>query len=99
MQVTLKFHDTESLTVEEIVRNAVHNYGKAIDVEILPDSTKAHDMISFGIQQIITHEQLSLFYDDKSSYQHSIQKLRAKTLVKLQELLDQAIIDNESRIT
>ena len=32
MQVTIKYHDEESLTVEEVVRSAVHNYGKAVEV-------------------------------------------------------------------
>ena len=99
MQVTIKYHDEESLTVEEVVRQAVHNYGKRASVEVMPDSTKAHDMIYFGLQSILTHEQLGLFYDDKHAYQVEIQKLRNKTLVKLQELLDQVIIDNESRVT
>lgn len=98
MKVTIKYYDEESLTVEEVVRAAVHNYGKAVEVEILPDSTKAHDMIYFGLQSILTHEQLGLFYDDKQSYQIELQKLRNKTLVKLQELLDQVLIDNESKV-
>lgn len=99
MQVTIKFHDEESLTVEEIVRNAVHNYGKAASIEVMPDSTKAHDMIYFGLQQIMTHEQLGIFYDDRHSYQSELKKLRAKTLVKIEELIDQVIIDNESKVT
>lgn len=99
MQVTIRYHDSESLTVEEIVRNATHNYGKAAEVEILPDSTKAHDMIYFGLQQIVTHDQLGILYNDKHAYQSEIQKLRNRTLVKIQEILDQVIIDNESRVT
>lgn len=99
MQVTIKYHDEESLTIEEVVRAAVHNYGKAVTVEVTPDSNKAHDMIYFGLQSILTHEQLSLFYSDKHSYQNELQKLRNKTLVKLQELLDQVLIDNESKVT
>lgn len=99
MQVTIKYHDSESLTVEEIVRGATQNYGKAVEVEILPDSTKAHDMIYFGLQQIMTHEQLSIFYNEKYSYQTELQKLRNRTLLKLEEILDQVIIDNESKVT
>lgn len=99
MQVTLKFSDDESLTVEEIVRQAQHNYGKLVKVEILPDSTKAHDMIYFGLQQIITHQQLSLLFSDKIGYQDSIQKLRNETLYKLEEILAQVIIDNETKIS
>lgn len=99
MQVTIKYHDEESLTAEEVVRQAVHNYGKAVTVEVMPDSSKAHDMIYFGLQSILTHAQLGIFYDDKHNYQIELQKLRDKTLVKLQEILDQVLVDNESKVT
>ena len=99
MKITITYHDTEALTVEEVVRQASHNYGKLDNVEIMPESTKPHDLIYFGIQQIITHQQLSLLFDDKLGYQASIQKLRNETLYKLEEILSQVIIDNESRVT
>jgi len=76
----------------------VHNYGKAVDIQIMPSSTKPHDLIYFGLQQIITHEQLGLLYDDKLGYQASIQKLRNETLYKIEEILSQVIIDNESKV-
>jgi len=98
MKITITYHDTEALTVEEVVHQATHNYGKHAKVEIMPESTKAHDLIYFGIQQIITHEQLSMLYDDKFGYQASLQNLRNNTLHKLEEILSQVIIDNENRV-
>lgn len=98
MKVTIKYHDNEALTVEEIVRQAEHNYGKNIQVEITPESTMAYDHIYFGVQQLITHEQLSLFYNSGDAYQHDLQKLRSDVLYKVQEIIDQVIIDNESRV-
>lgn len=98
MKVTLTYTDDTSLTVEEIVAQAVHTHGKNVDVKIMPESTHAHDLIYFGIQQIITHPQLSLLYDDKAYYNTSIQKLRAEILFKLQEILNQVIIDNEAKV-
>lgn len=98
MQVKITYHDTDALTVEEVVRQAVHNYGKAAQIEIMPESTKPYDLIYFGLQQLITHQQLSLLFDDKLGYQASIQKLRNETLVKVEELLSQVIIDNESKV-
>lgn len=80
------------------MRLAEHNYGKGVTVKAMPDSTNPHDLIYFGIQQIITHNQLSLLYDDKHGYQANIQKLRNETLYKLQEILDQCIIDNEAKV-
>lgn len=99
MHVTIKYHDDTSLTKEEILRQSYHNYGKSAEVEIMPDSTKPHDMIYHGIQAIITHDQISMFYDNKVDYQKNIQKLRNETLYKIQEILDQVIIDNEVKVT
>ena len=98
MQVTIKYHDNDSLTVEEVVRQAMHNYGKSIIVDILPDSCKPHDLITFGIQQIITHKQLSLLYDRSANYQKDISDLRAEVLAELKEILDQVIIENEAKV-
>ena len=98
MQVTLTYTDNTSLTVEEIVSQAVHTHGKSVHVKIMPESTHAHDLIYFGIQQIITHPQLSLLYDDKLAYNTSLQKLRGETLYKIQEILNQVIIDNEAKV-
>lgn len=99
MKVTLTYTDNDSLTVEEIVSQAIHTHGKNVNVQIMPESTHAHDMIYFGIQQIITHPQLSLLYDDKLAYTASLQKLRSETLFKIQEILNQVIIDNEAKVT
>ena len=98
MEVTIKYNDDHSLTVEEIVRQASHNYGKAVEVTVMPDSNKAHDLIYFGLQNIMTHKQLSAFYDDKHGYSKAVQALRAETLYKVQEIIDQVIIDNEAKV-
>lgn len=98
MEVTITYSDESSLTVEEVVSQAVHNYGKQAKVSIMPDSTKAHDLIYFGLQQIITHQQLSHFYSDKHDYHTNIQKLRKETLYKIEEILNQVIIDNEAKV-
>jgi len=98
MKVNISYHDNESLTVEEIVKYAVSNYGKAARVEITPESGLAYDYIYHGLRQLITQEQVSLFYDT-DSYQIDIKKLRADVLYKVTEILDSVIIDNEGRLT
>jgi hypothetical protein len=98
MKITITYHDEESFTKEEVVKQAIHNYGKGAEITIMPDSTKPHDLIYFAIQQIITHDQLGYLYDDKLGYASSIQQLRNETLYKIQEILDQVIIDNESKV-
>ena len=98
MQITIRYHDDTALTIEEVVKQATNAYGKAARVDVVPDSNKPHDMIYFAVQCMITHQQLGLLYDDKLGYQESIQKIRNETLYKLEEILSQVIIDNESRV-
>jgi hypothetical protein len=98
MKVTITYHDNDSFTVEEVVKQAVHNYGKAAQVNIMPESTMAYDHIYFGLQQLITHEQLSLLFDKDTVYQQDIKKLRESVLYKVTEIIDQVIIDNESKV-
>jgi hypothetical protein len=98
MKVTITYHDNESFTMEEVVKQAVHNYGRAAQVEITPESTMAYDHIYFGLQQLITHEQLSLLYDRGAAYQQDIKKLRDEVMYKVTEIVDQVIIDNESKV-
>ncbi len=98
MKVTITYHDNDSFTMEEVVKQAVHNYGKAAQVEVMPESTMAYDYIYFGLQQLITHEQLSLLYDRGAAYQQDIKKLRDQVMYKITEIVDQVIIDNESKV-
>ena len=99
MRVTITYHDNESFTIEEVVKQATHNYGKMAKVEVMPESTMAYDYIYFGLQQLVTHEQLSLLFDKGSSYQQDIKRLRDHVLFKVTEILDQVIIDNESKVS
>lgn len=98
MKVTITYHDNQAFTVEEIVRQALHNYGQATQVDITPESTMAYDHIYFGLQQLITHEQLGLLYDKDAAYQKDLKELRADVLYKVEEIIDQVIIDNESKV-
>lgn len=98
MKVQITYHDNHAFTVEEVVKQAVHNYGKSAKIEVMPESTMAYDYLYFGLQQLITHEQLSLLYDKNSAYQQDLKKLREHVLYKVTEIVDQVIIDNESKV-
>jgi hypothetical protein len=98
MKVTITYHDSKSFTVEEVVKQAVHNYGRLAQVEVMPESTMAYDHIYFGLQQLVTHEQLSLLFDRGSGYQQDIKRLRDQIIYKVTEIVDQVIIDNESKV-
>lgn len=97
-QVNIKYVDSTCLTMEEIVRQAENNYGDKVTVEVSADSSLPHDQIYWGIQQIITREQVSILFDKSCNYNIELQKLRDSVLVKINEILDQVIIDNETKV-
>ena len=99
MKVTITYRDDQSLTIEEVVKQAVHNYGKNVKVEVMPETTIAYDLIYFGLQQLLTHEQLSAFFEQDGDYPNKLKKLRSSILYKIEEIIDQVIIDNESKVT
>jgi hypothetical protein len=98
MKVNISYHDVDALTMEEIVSRAVTNYGRAAKIEIQPESNLAYDQIYMGIWQLLTHRQISLYHDKSGTYQADLKGLRADILYKIQEILDQVIIDNESKV-
>jgi len=53
MKVTITYHDSESFTVEEVVKQAVHNYGRLAQVEVMPESTMAYDHIYFVYNSLL----------------------------------------------
>lgn len=98
MKVTITYHDNSSFTMEEVVKQAVDNYGRGAKIEVTPESSLAYDQIYFGLQQLLTHEQLSLIYDSGASYQQDLKKLREQIMYKMSEIVDQVIIDNEAKV-
>lgn len=98
MEVTIKYHDSDSLTAEEVVQQAIHTYGPKTIVEVRADSLAPHDQIHFALQQIVTYRQLDAFYNNREIYQAKIAALRKEVLLEFAELLDSVIIENESKL-
>lgn len=98
MQVVLKYHDNNSFLIEEIIKQAKNNYGSQVAVSISPDSDTPIDYLYFAIQRLITGDHLSLLYDSGSMYQKDLERLRAETMYKIGEVLNEVIMDNETRI-
>jgi hypothetical protein len=98
MKVNITYYDCESLTIEEVVARAVQNYGSGAKVETGPDSSIAYDHIYHGFMQLITHRQISALYDKSSDYATELKRLRQEVLVKVEEILDQVIIENEAKV-
>jgi hypothetical protein len=98
MKVKIEYVDNESLTVEEVVAQIHSTYGKNVKIEMSPESSMAYDHAYFALQQLITKEQLSLLYDKGANYQAGLKKLRLDIIYKIEEIIDQVIIDNESKV-
>lgn len=101
MRVELTYIDNESLVIDEVVKNAKRMYGPGVSVKVLPESNIPNDMLYFALQQIITHEQLSLFYNSGSreAYKQDMKKLRGDILFRVEQVLDTVILDNENKGT
>lgn len=98
MQVILKFHDNEALLPEEVIRQAKHNYGDRCQVTVRPESDTPIDYLYFAIQRLISGDHISLYYDSGPTYQQDLKKLRAEMMYKIEEVLNDVIIDNEQRL-
>jgi len=99
MKVKITYHDNESFTMSEIQAMAKRNYGNNVNVEVLPESSMPHDMLYFALQQMITHEQLSLLYTSGALYAKDLKELRSEIIYKVEEILSEVIMDNEQKVS
>ena len=97
--VTLTYEDKESLTPEEIIANARQIYGSNVVVEVKPLNDTPESHIYFGIQNLITKDQVEVFFDNKYMYETKLKELRKDVLKKMTFILNKVIIDNEERFT
>lgn len=98
MKVQIEFHDTTAFTADEIVKQAKRLHGANASVKVFADSTTPHDLILFALQQMITTTQIGYYYNEGAMYPQKLKELRAATLYKLEELLNEVIMDNESKV-
>ena len=99
MKATVTFYDSESFTAEEVISNLRRIHGKHATIEVSPESSKPNDLLYFALQNMITQEQLSAFFDNKDTYAKNLQKIRAEILYQVQSTLDNVIVDNETKLT
>jgi hypothetical protein len=99
MKVTITYYDTDSLTREEVVRQAKHNYGEHAQVEIMPTSDDPKDLIYFALQQLVTYEQLSSYFDAPHTYKESMSELHARMLSIANQEIYNVLLDNEKKVS
>ena len=100
MKVTLTFEDTESFTAKEIELNLKHLYGNTASVSIKPTGNSPESHIYFGLQELLTGNQVDSFFEDgQHLYQTRLASTRREILDKVEQILNQLIVDNENKLT
>lgn len=99
MKVTITYHDTDSLTREEILNDVKSRYGSGASVSITPPSGEPWDLIYFALQNILTYDQLTAFYDGGPLYEQKLADIKSSIISRFNDELNLVIKDNESKIT
>ena len=98
MKVVIEYHDSDALTIEEIVKNNKRIHGNTANIKVLPDSYLPHDLIQFALYQMTAAEQVALFFNEDALYPKKLKEFRASILYKLEEILDDVLLENEEKI-
>ena len=99
MKARVRIFDHSALTHEELIQRIKAQFNCSdSDIEVMPDSNKPIDHIYFGIQQLITADQLDILFQEGALYHDKLEALRRATLEIISAELDRVIIDNEAKI-
>ena len=75
MKVIVEYHDSDALTVEEIVKNAKRAHSSTAVVKVMPESMLPHDLIQFAFWQMLSAEQTALFFNEGALYSKKLKEL------------------------
>jgi hypothetical protein len=98
MKVIVEYEDMDSLVPDEVVSHNIDYFGPGTTVKVAPTYDTANAYIYFGIQGLVTQEQVELFHDAGSLYKAKLAVLRDDILEKLEIELNRVIIDNEAKL-
>lgn len=98
MKVIVEYEDRDSLVPDEIIDHNIEYFGPGTTVKLAPTYNDPMAYIYFGIQGLITFEQIQLFHDAGHQYKQKINELREEILDKLEIELNRVIIDNEAKL-
>jgi len=98
MKVILEYNDMDSLVPDEIISQNLDYFGPGTTVKVAPTYETANAYIYFGIQGLMTQEQIELYHDAGALYKAKLALLREDILGKLEIELNRVIIDNEAKL-
>lgn len=99
MRVKIEIKDKTFYSAEEAIAANKRIFGKDAKVQVLPDSDSPEDHIYFGLANLITVDQLDIFFEfAPHGYPDKLEQLKAQTMNKVEKILDQVIKANEDRV-
>lgn len=82
--------------VKALVREV---FGHSAAMTVGPTSNSPEDCITFGLEQLITQDQLTAFFRGEARYNVDLPKLKERTIKYLSKQLDSVIKHNEDKYT
>jgi hypothetical protein len=98
MKINVEYEDTDSLVPDEVAAHNIDYFGPGTTVKITPTHEDPLSYIYFGIQGLVTFEQIQLYHDSGPLYKQHLNHLREEILYKLEIELNRVIIDNEAKL-
>ena len=96
MRGKLEFINTTA-NPEEVIALVRSVFGNSAHVEIGPTSNSAEDCIDFGIEKLITTDQLTAYFNGAARYEVDLPKVKGRVLKHLESRLDRVIEENEKK--
>ena len=78
MKIIVEYEDMDSLVPDEVVSQNLDYFGPGTTVKVTPTYDTANAYIYFGIQGLITQEQVELYHDAGAMYKSKLAVLREK---------------------
>lgn len=99
MKVKIEIKDNSFYTAEEAIAANKRIFGDDAKVQAVPNSDSPEDHIHFGLANLITVDQLDIFFEfAPHGYPDKLEQLKAQTMKKVEKILDQVIKENEDRV-
>lgn len=99
MRVKIEFDDNTAFTAEEAEQRYKTSFGEGASIEVLPRNNSNDAYLYFALQNLITVEQLELFFEYYPyGYPDKLDKLKEEVMLKVSNILDKVIQNNESKV-
>ena len=97
-QVKITYRDISGLSSKELKNDMTGIFGESCQVVVSPDNNTPESYLRFALQELVTQEQAECYFDTSPrEYAVHIQDMRHKISVKIADMFDKIILENESK--